>query len=366
MDLMKLRPNKALIWKELKNNWVLILLFWVFISFVSSYTLIDEIATYKKLLDHCIYDMSDIHRLLIFNKAFVGIFSTLLVIMLASTIMGQERDRDTFNLLLAMPYTRQEIIYNKFFIGLGQLPLIFIFNALVMTVIMRFNTGIHFPFTVGDIWFWALHNVIILSFIFVFTMLISCISGTTLGNILFSTIFLFFPYYIAQLIDVNFQDWCWGLGLTIGDPYKPSLDVILTDPLLEIGSLLTVPFYLIDINHYINGKEVVESFALLFYSIIIILTVTIYFFTQYLFAKNHMEQNGEVLMFNQLEGFFKLGVAVCFALLGEILILELFQLNDYGEDQNYFRLIVSAISYLLIGGISWLIVDRIIKRRKPV
>ncbi len=67
-----------------------------------------------------------------------------------------------------------------------------------------------------------------------------------------------------------------------------------------------------------------------------------------------MENNGEVLMFSRIEGFFKLGVAVCFALLIGPMVM-------YRWDPG---ISTAVIVYLLVGGLFWLAVNGIINWRK--
>lgn len=341
MSLTKLAPNKTLVWKELKNSMALIIGLWLGITFVSSFMLING-------------QVYEVLTILQFNTWGVGLYSTLGVIALAALMMGQERDHNTFNLLLAMPYSRQDIIYNKFIVGMGQILMIFTINALIMTVFVLANPSIEyigevielqsFGIGVAEIWVWALHNILVLGFVFAFTMLISTVSGTTLGNGLLSLIFLFFPTGILSLLWMNADLWYGSISFY--------------NRVLEAAGLLTVPLLIMD-GGYISylGQEIYTNLKLLYWISISVLIGCMYKLTQYLFSKNQLENNGEVLMFNQLEGFFKFGVTACFTLLGGAIIIVLFNLQHQP---------IGFISYLLAGYISWVMINKVIKWQKAV
>ncbi len=343
MGLSKFLPNKTLIWKEWLNNWAFFSIFLGLVTFATSVTLFNEITTYLDELERGIitgdyFNSYAIYRILSFSDALLGFISVLLTIILAALMVGHERDHNTFNLLLAMPYSRRDLIYNKFVLGLGQVLTIFVFNALVMTVLVWAYSSIPFPFDATAIWAWALRSIVVLSFIFAFTMFISSISGTTLGNGILSLIFLFFPMGFPALIAVHLDYWTAQSAWNLIYDSK------------EIGFLLTVPTYIMD--NIVLGHANLP----LIYGVLVLLTGILYQLTKYLFARNRLENNGEVLMFEQLEGFFKLGVAVCFALLGGPLVINIFRMQATPS--------FVLISNVLMGVIFWFLVNWIIKWRK--
>lgn len=56
MALNKFLPNKTLVWKEWRNNWVLISLFGGFITYMSSFKLIKEILDYMDLFRRGVFE----------------------------------------------------------------------------------------------------------------------------------------------------------------------------------------------------------------------------------------------------------------------------------------------------------------------
>jgi len=279
-----------------------------------------------------------------------SVFIILMVVGIAAVTMGNERDKNTFNLMLAMPYTRQQIINSKFVTGIAAIGAIFTANALFITLLMQaFSRRVARPdygfgFTVSELWMWALINIIVLAYIFTFTLLISTLSGTMLGNGILSIIFLAFPMGFTGLILMNIDYWFVETGYT---------GYTIWTWWVELVAQITVPAYLLfPIEEYPTFAKFNTP---LVYVIIMLSVGVLYGLTVWLFNKNSMEHNGEVLMFSQLEGIFKLGVTVCFGLLGGAINGNLFY--------NYSA-VFTILGYLLAGGLAYWAVDRLIERRK--
>lgn len=340
MRLTAWLPNKTLLWKEYRQNWGLALMLLVYAVYTSSYRLASDLAVYPGVLgERYIYPLSPTNELLLFASHYVGLISILLVVVLGAMMMGTERDQGTFNLLLGMPYSRWTILYHKFLAGLSLILGTYVLNALLMTVLVWTHPGVSFPFGTDLIWAWALRNLLVLGFAFTFTLLISTLSGTALGNVVLSLIFLFFPLGIDALIAFNID--FWGLD-------SPEL----VDTLWFLGLHLTVPLFIIDESAIEHLFDYISQPAL--YGILVLLIMGTYQLAQYLFARNPMENNGEVLMFSGPEGFFKFGVAACFTLL---LVPVLIQ-------ERYPSPAVGLISYLFCGAVFWGLITWLIRWRK--
>lgn len=334
MSLTALWPNRTLLWKEWMNTSAITLFFAGFITYISSYRLFSEIMLFRDKFEPAgvkAYHFATAD-LVWFGRPFEAILSVLFVVALAAVMVGREREHRTFDLLLAMPYSRRDVIYNKFLFGFGLLAAVFVLNALIMTVLVAANADI-VPFGPAHVWEWASRNVLILGFVFAFTMFISSLSGTTLGNVLLALIFLFFPAGIAALFIANAE----FLHLTGNS--------LALDPIWETGLRLTVPVYILDYW---------GDVLLYVYALVLPATLALYVLTQYLFARNQMENNGEVLMFGRIERFFKLGVAACFSLLiGPLLV--------YRWDPG---IIATAVLYVLVGVAFWVLTGAIITWRR--
>lgn len=338
MLLTTLRPNRTLLWKEWKGIAILAAVFFALFTYLSSYTFSNDIMFYKEQLENgVVYGMYQTAALLHYQSG-GWLLWVFFAAGLAARMVGAERDQSTYDMLLATPYTRGQILHHKFMVGLGVVLAVVAVNGLVMTLLMAVNTEVVFPFSAAAIWAWAGRHMVVLGFIFAFTLLVSTVSGTTMGNGILGLIFLFFPGGFAALVTINLD--YWGLSYTHS----------LMAGLEKWGVLLTVPGYiapfpLIDMNDY--------NVALI-YGCMIAAALGAYVLAQYLFARNQMEYNGEILMFKRLEGVFKLGVAVCFALLGGPMLVYGWDLSPWG----------GIISYVTVGVVFWFITTGIINWRR--
>lgn len=342
MSLRTLWPNRTLLWKEWHNTLTVTTLFFGFTTYAASYTLLNEIMLFKDLartgdqywmhfttMDLLGHDSS---------KALVALVSVLFLVALGAGMIGLERSHDTFDLLLAMPYSRRQVMHNKFLFGLGVLAAVFVANALLMTLLVTTNPGIPFPFEAAHIWVWAWRTVLVLAFVFAFTLLISSASGTILGNVFMSVIFLAFPLGVTGLVAMNVD----FLNLPLHQHFEQGI--------ITLGGVLTVP-------SYIMGYRIYEDYSPAYvYPLLLLAILGVYLLTQYVFARNHMENNGEVLMFSRLEGIFKLGVAVCFALLVVPIALH----------QQRPELPAALVAYLVVGAVFWLLVSWVINVRRKI
>lgn len=345
MNLHNLVPNRTLLWKEWKYAGGIYLGLLLIVTYLTSFQFIMDLSNdikYPELMAG--FRMSGLVGL---YEAGTCIFIMLMVVGAAAVTMGGERDKNTFNLMLAMPFTRQQIINSKFVSGVIAITTIFTVNALFVTLLMqvfsehvnRYNYG--FGFTVGEVWMWALINIIVLAYIFTFTLFISTLSGTTLGNWILSFIFLVFPLGFTSLILMNLDYWF---------PYgNYNMWAIVS----QVAAQITVPAYLL--VPLAQHPGVFAFSSPLVYGIIMLLVGLLYGLTVWLFNQNPMECNGEVLMFSRLEGFFKLGVTVCFGLLGGVI-------GGYAF-YNYSP-VFAILGYLLAGALAYWAVNGLIERRK--
>jgi len=362
MNLKRFCPNRTLLWKDWKNSWLLFALFFGFVTYSLPITLLNLITTYLAVLHRMPAEYHwqflptevqpgyflTVYTRLMSGDPWVGIVAVLFTVALAATAMGQERERETFGLLLAMPYSRQDILHSKAVTGLAQLLIIFVLNALLMSILVFVNPGIPLPFSLTDIWAWALHSFLVLTYIFCFTLVIAAISGTTLGNGILAIIFLFFPVGLLILIETNLNLWLAPMDMNPAWLAWWNLRNILSD----IAIMLSVPLWLIDFRA-LNAFAGVN----VLYGALAALSVGAYALSLFIFSRNPLENNGEILVFEQLEGFFKLGVAVCFALTCGPLFTSLLAIRHPEP-------VALIISYLLAGGITWFLTGRLLEWRR--
>ncbi len=342
MRLTTLWPDRTLLWKEWRGVAMLCALFAGYFTFASSYVFLRDILIYKQYLEHGVrYGMHNAVDLLQFGSG-PGMLTVLFILVLGAVLVGVERDQRTYDLLLAMPYGRRQVFAHKFILGLGFVTAVLVVNALVMALLMAAHPAVPFPFTMATIGAWLLRFLVVAAFTLSFTLLIATLSGTTWGGGILGLIFLFFPLGFSGLIALNLD--CW-----LVEGWR------LYDTLLNVGVLLTVPTYVLD-GHPIDRWDFggLRYHLALVYTLILAATTGIYLLARHLFIRNQMEHNGEVLMFSKLEGFFKLGVGVCFALLGGPLIEDTLDPGPVGL----------VLGYLAVGAGFWLAANGLIHWRK--
>lgn len=116
----------------------------------------------------------------------------------------------------------------------------------------------------------------------------------------------------------------------------------------DFAKAITLPIYVFD-GRIFEGSFTYNALGLLIFTII---AITL---SMLLFDRNKMERNGEILMFGNVEGFFKFGVAFCTMLLAGIIFGELFFAKS---------IIGIVIGYILGAGIGWFIPSFLINRTK--
>jgi len=110
---------------------------------------------------------------------------------------------------------------------------------------------------------------------------------------------------------------------------------------------ITLPFYIKPESFYYGhgsgsvsflfGNSSSSVYTMRLTVILLVVSILMLLFAKVLFDRNKMERNGEILMFGNLETFFKTGVAVCTMLLIGPLI-------SYMMDNNTFSLLVGYVA----------------------
>lgn len=347
MVLSKYLPGKTLLWKDLRVIWGTMTVFATYLTMITSVKLIysiNNVTSYPDRYQATVTFPS--------TYGFSAAFFTLFTVLLASSLVGRERDHKTFNLILALPYSRHQILNSKYIVGFLFLPLVFAGNALIMTAALGITNGVEFSFTVADIWLWALRHILILWYVYTFSMVIATVSGNSTGNIVLSLIFLFFPlgFLYLSLLNIEF----WGVYIDLSLFYVSALENFYT----TIGLLLTAPLYILaPVNHFRGGFN-----HTLFFVLLMLMMVGWYNLSHYLFKHNQMENNSEVLMFPKLEPVFKVGVTVCFAMVGAPFFAYYFNVSPR---DGLTAMGITALLYLAVGAGVWLATHKLIGWRKP-
>ena len=272
-----------------------------------------------------------------------SIFLLILVpISLVAILFGEEKRMKTFEVLSVMPYTRYEIFFNKLLAALLAIILPFIINGLIMILALGISSNLRIFYSVKHILVWMLSNIYYQLPILSFSLIFGIITGTTISQLILTVIFLIFPIGFPLLITFNLEYWgIHWLGDWIG---KFRIRSFLDKILMGYSILGVFDSHNYGIEHYI------------YY---IILSIILIIISKILFDKIKLERSGETLEFEKTEGFFKLGVSVCTALL-MALILVWFS-DGFIYDSFSSRALILVIGYIIGGALGYFVAKFSIK-----
>ena len=254
--------------------------------------------------------------------------SLLIIIAMSISVIGtlfaEEKRKKTFEVLQVMPYTRYEIFFNKLLVALVAIALPFIINGLIMILAWAVSPTLKMFYSAGQVIKWILlflyHQLPILGF----TLLFGTLTANTISYIILTIIFLVFPLGFPTLIFWNLVEFGFSLPTT-------SFENILFK-IMRYTPLGTI------INPGASS-----------YFLYILASLAMIIISKILFDKNKIERNGEVLEFENTEGFFKFGVAVCTALLMGVVFYWIF--NDFISLSQAATILVMLLGYI-VGGIA--------------
>jgi hypothetical protein len=352
----------------------LFLVFASFITFASTLTLAYNIVSYRAAEGAWLGGLRASHRLLESSSGFHGAAMVLFAIMMGVVSLGLERDKGTLSVLLGMPYSRRDILSSKAVVSLLQISLPFIANALLMTLLLWTNQGVNFPFGVGAIWSWAVHSVLVLTFVLCVTLLASTVSGKMLGAAFLALVLLFFPFGMSILCMANVAHWT-ETGLV--SPVQGLLGYWSDLLFMDAATYLTIPIWLVDfpavlsVNtiSYVNMRVVDLVFAnrvwnfllahtYVLYLLLVGLSFGAYIWAQKWFAGTELEREDELLALPSLRPLISVGFTVCSALLGGAVLPTLL-----GQPKGMPGVVVMLLSYVSSAAVAWVLASRFLGGR---
>lgn len=275
-------------------------------------------------------------------------------------IMGRRYDS-----LNAMPFRREEVIFTKWIIAALTVIIPMILTFVVISFIYTGNKDILKVYMDFNMIFqWVLINSLALLFIVTFIMLIQSLSGKNIIGGVVGSIFLVLPMGLSMLITGFLRVLAWNPNIISEDQYYNMMMKIES-----IAVKTSLGFYNIDLeDNYRSG--VYEKSAILAVAVIILVALLIFSF-----KKIPLERNGYIVIFKPLEMIFKVGVSVCFGLLGGLISSQML-MNHYDlyrydlSNMEVYLPIANKITSLtilftlLVGCIVYVITRKIIEANK--
>ncbi|WP_368504724.1 hypothetical protein AB3N04_03370 [Alkalihalophilus sp. As8PL] len=229
----------------------------------------------------------------------MSVFSIVILILLvtlAVQLIGSERSTRRQDFAFALPYKRRTMFFVKWVIGV--VPTSIIYSLTFACTYLLVNSS-EFGFHLEGVNIAEAFILPLLGFVatYSFTLLIGTITGEMISQIALTFIFTIFPVGILLLLgyffDINFNN------------------SFLLGRMSEEAARFIWPVYTVYNPTSAMGDSEFMSVWVPGVAIIVFLVLG-----QWLYERNLSEYNGEFLIFKQLEPFFRVGIIVCFALLG--------------------------------------------------
>jgi acetoin utilization transport system permease protein len=280
-----------------------------------------------------------------------AVVQMILIVVLAAALVGLERSNQHMEFSLSLPYSRKAMFLSKWFMGIVTIAV-----SLTISVLLSFwvfHTSILERF-LNDYFLWYYYLTALVTFITVYTfsLAVGYLTGNTLSQLAFSGIFLFLPIGLYGLVreSIFFH---WNVG------YKESLHELFYGKINLIFELLTVPFYLLNIDNdiysYFQGNA--DALPSLLYLLIpVAITVISMFIAIKLSERAKSEHNGMVLLYPQLQPYLKAGIIVCFFLLGGMFFGQTDHQSDPAQPL-YFTYYTGGLAFAVI---AYLIYSKVI------
>ncbi|WP_209125440.1 ABC transporter permease subunit [Alkalihalobacillus sp. BA299] len=325
--------TKALWMKEYKHTktliWGLLLLF--FFDFPIRVSL--SLESWKAMEEQAASDPGSyahpiVHDFMV-RSLFFGGFATflgmILIVLLAGVLIGSERNTRRNDFSFALPYKRSEMFLTKWLIGFLTITSFYTVNYVAAYFLVASSDYGYFleQFSHVQLFIMPLLGFITL---FSFAMLMGTIAGEMISQMVLTFIFTFFPlgfYYLVQ-----------GFWMIHTDHYLHEPNTL---------GYFVWPIYSVDA--YSSKPILIPIVATILFTII----------ATKLYMVNKSEHNGEFLIFKGLQPIFKVGIIVCFALLGGMLISSL---TPY-MNGNILTIVFYWIGFMIFAFLSYRLTTRL-------
>lgn len=301
--------NKALIYKEWKRTQ------WLFFSLLGltfvlkNLRMIIDIQNYKEFMK----DITDMEFASIFARNVFTIvdiqFAMFGMLIFIAALLFYDLRNQNANLIASMPFTREEIIFNKLFLGLISIISTMIISfILIMISYFAHKDTIGTYISVSQLFQWFLINTLTFTSGFAFFMGIQSLMGNVFAASIVSPIMLLFPLWF---IGISKELIIRVTSLNYGDLPPSDITEKLVFALYNISNH----------NFYFNPEHNTLSKDLIIYKnfvpkciTLLVLTIVFSLIAIYMYRKNALELNGNFTMFRPLEYVFIIGFSISLAM----------------------------------------------------
>ena len=341
--------NKALFYKEwIYVRWVTILTI-IILLFYKFYGVISLLNRNKMYMEYNIGSRTDRW----FNNGLYGMNSyyfvmVLVVIILAIILFKGEKTSETQGFIASMPFTRKEIIFNKWLVGVVSLLISFIVTYIFLSVFYVLNINdlnkIMNPYS--DIVKWFFMDTFQYVCIFTFIMLVQAVMGNSIVSGVVGGIILGVPIFISMVVQELVMRYY---------RYDELINIIFE----KISGWINIYSYNVakQKSFYPNPAENINQdyYQNFYYSnykskllVLFLLTCLFLFLANLAYQKRNIEYNLRLIVFKNLEPVFMGGVAICSGLLAGVIFGESSLKASFGIYFVIFTIIGYFTSKLLL------------------
>ncbi|MCB2352920.1 ABC transporter permease subunit [Clostridium estertheticum] len=308
--------NKGLLYKEWINvRWVTILTI-ITLLFFKVYGVISQLNFNKTFME----EQGKVWTDRWFNNGLHArdhtyfIIMIFVVIILATILFIGEKTSETEGFIASMPFTRQEIIFNKWFVGVVSLLISFVVTFMILSIFYFANvSGLDTTLNpYSDIVRWFFMDAFQYIYIFTFVILIQTVMGNSIVSSIVGGIALLVPWFITMIVQDLVRSY-YG--------FNEYLSIVFD----KVGGWLNIYSYNTTSFNWVNiktnsGKDTYRSYYYLNYKlkllVLFVLTCLFLYLAYVAYKRINLEYNLRLVVFKNLKPVFIYGVSICSGLFG--------------------------------------------------
>lgn len=245
-------------------------------------------------------------------------------VFLSVLLIGEEKRKKTIEIMISGPYSRYEVFFNKIAIGIFILVMPIIIAGTILMGMTLINPVLSGLYSISHIFLWIFAYSSVIISVFAFASLIGVIFGSSIGQFVCTYIFIFFPVMFHSLLVESYD--------TIYTLINGNRDMNYTS---WIHNMSQTAQNITPMIHFYRAIELSSYTQLIYSAGLLLMSLAIFAFSLMLFDISKMEKNSEVLTFEGLEGFFRLGVLICSMLLGGAVFKQIVNIGSSGIFVGY-------------------------------
>jgi ABC-2 type transport system permease protein len=312
MKLKRLFCSKAIIKNDLKMVGFLGVLYTIFLALIIP---VDKLFEIKNDL----FRRTETYVDLDFSQDIFIILSLTVPVLMAIILFRYIQEIRAVSKIHSLPYTRNQIFNSHIISGMIIIMAPVIINCGILGIgLLVSGYADYIPIMLVFKLLWRF--IIVELVIFLATIMVGMMVGSTILNVIVTYILLVLPFGIAQLINVIFQ------RLLFGYPYYGDVG--------DIWYKLS-PFFA---SEMLDDSQDAISIVIIF----LIYSITFYFVARYLYNQRDLERNNEMICFDWGKYIFIYGVTFCSMLVAGVV---------FGVDYKdfYISFLIGCIIGALIG-----------------